>query len=56
MSKLIRIKETTFEKLVASGKWNDTMDEIICRLIGITKSEQNKKSDSFSVSESMNES
>lgn len=32
-SKLIRVKDATFEKLTKLGRWNDTMDTIITKLI-----------------------
>jgi hypothetical protein len=33
MSKLIRIKDETFEELSKLGRWSDTMDVIISRLL-----------------------
>ena len=33
MSKLIRVKDNTFEELIKRAKWSDTMDMIISRLL-----------------------
>ena len=33
MTKVIRIKEETFEELVRQGKWSDTMDTIVSTLL-----------------------
>ena len=31
--KVIRVKENTFERLINTGKWSDSMDEIINNLL-----------------------
>lgn len=31
--KVLRVKEDTFERLTATGKWSDSMDEIINALL-----------------------
>jgi hypothetical protein len=33
VSKLIRIKDSTFEELIKDARWNDTIDGVIKRLI-----------------------
>jgi len=33
MTKVIRVKNSTFDTLVNLGKWTDTMDDIISKLI-----------------------
>lgn len=33
MSKLIRLKETTFQELIKYGKYSDTMDTIVSTLL-----------------------
>jgi hypothetical protein len=33
MTRVIRIKEETFEELAKYGKWSDTMDMIISRIL-----------------------
>ena len=33
MTKVIRIKEETFEELIRQGKWSDTMDTIVSTLL-----------------------
>jgi hypothetical protein len=33
MDKLVRIKDSTYNELTKRGKWNDTMDSIIQRLL-----------------------
>jgi hypothetical protein len=33
MTKVIRVKEETFEELIKRAKWSDTMDVIISRLL-----------------------
>jgi hypothetical protein len=33
VTKVIRVKEQTFEELTQRGKWSDTMDMIISRLL-----------------------
>lgn len=33
MTKLIRLKETTFKELVKYGKYSDTMDTIVSNLL-----------------------
>jgi hypothetical protein len=33
VTKVIRVKEQTFEELIQRGKWSDTMDMIISRLL-----------------------
>lgn len=43
MTKVIRVKNTTFESLVNLGKWTDTMDDIICRLIYDKSDELDRK-------------
>jgi hypothetical protein len=44
MTKVIRIKDETFDSLINTAKWSDTMDEIIKRLLQQTgTSVYNKK-------------
>ena len=33
MTKVIRVKEETFEQLIRQGKWSDTMDTIVSGLL-----------------------
>jgi hypothetical protein len=33
VTKVIRVKEQTFKELIERGKWSDTMDMIISRLL-----------------------
>ncbi len=33
MTKVIKVKDRTFEYLVTIGKWSDTMDDIIWKLV-----------------------
>ena len=33
MSKVIRLKDSTYERLARLGTWKDTADNIICRLL-----------------------
>jgi hypothetical protein len=40
VSKLIRIKDATFEELVKDAKWTDTMDGVIKRLLHQRKQEE----------------
>lgn len=37
MTKVIRVKEDTFEKLIRQGKWSDTMDTIVSTLLKKTE-------------------
>ena len=44
MTKVIRIKDETFDSLINTAKWSDTMDEIIKRRLQQTgTSDYNKK-------------
>jgi len=56
MTKVIRVKDATFEKLISASKWSDTMDDIICKLITTRHGDQDCKknyspTESLSVSE-----
>jgi hypothetical protein len=33
VTKVIRVKDQTFDKLTEHGKWSDTMDTIVSRLL-----------------------
>jgi predicted CopG family antitoxin len=34
MSKLIRVKDHTYDELVKRAKWSETLDELIMKLLG----------------------
>ena len=42
MTKLIRVKESTYQELAKFGQWFDTMDSIIAKLLCDVKSEDKK--------------
>lgn len=44
MTKVIRVKDDTFEELMKRGKWCDTMDTIVLKLLK-DKENENKKID-----------
>ena len=33
MTEVIRVKDSTFEELIKRGKWSDTMDAIVSKLL-----------------------
>ncbi len=33
MTKVIRVKDDTFEALIKTGKWTETMNDIVTRLV-----------------------
>jgi hypothetical protein len=37
MVKLIRLKDDTYQQLTACGRWSDTMDSIVLRLLKATR-------------------
>ena len=47
MTKVIRVKDRTFETLIAEGKWTDTMDDIISRLLQANFKDQIKNKNSL---------
>jgi hypothetical protein len=47
MIKLIRVKESTYQKLAERGYWRDTMDSIIMRLLDATTKEQDRNDSSI---------
>ena len=44
MTKVIRVRDSTFEELIRRGKWSDTMDAIVIKLLK-KEGEENKKID-----------
>jgi hypothetical protein len=46
MTKVIRVKDSTFEELIKRGKWSDTMDAIVSKLLKDDE-EDNKKIDIY---------
>jgi predicted CopG family antitoxin len=43
LSKLIKVKDDTYERLSNRGKKNETYDDIIRKLLDLTEDENNKK-------------
>ena len=43
LSKLIKVKDVTYERLSNRGKKNETYDDIIRKLLDLTEDENNKK-------------
>jgi hypothetical protein len=46
MTKVIRVKNSTFDSLTQIGKWTDTMDDIISRLIKSSYNKEDSKTNS----------
>jgi hypothetical protein len=40
MSKIIRVKNRTYERLARLGKWGETMDGIVLRLLAVEESKE----------------
>jgi predicted CopG family antitoxin len=43
LTKLIKVKDDTYERLSNRGKKNETYDDIIRKLLDLTETETNKK-------------
>ena len=43
LTKLIKLKDDTYERLSNRGKKNETYDDIIRKLLDLTETENNKK-------------
>jgi hypothetical protein len=46
MTKVIRVKNSTFDSLTQIGKWTDTMDDIISRLVKSSYNKEDSKTNS----------
>jgi hypothetical protein len=46
MTKVIRVKDSTFEELIKRGKWSETMDAIVSKLLKEGEKD-NKKIDRY---------
>jgi hypothetical protein len=42
MVKLIRVQDSTWERLAKEGRWGDSMDSIILKILGAAKESESR--------------